>query len=92
MGDTIDKSRLEAAVDDALTRMYKEAEPGLNYPYIKAHPEEVDQDWYDQHYLDSERQEEIVEQVVDDYDLTESESTTLSMTAILDYGPRGTKR
>ena len=80
-------SNLEQAVDEALTQMYDEAEPPLDYQWAKNHPAKVDEDEHLQHYLSGERQEEIVEEVADQYDLNGVEKLSLQMETILNMGP-----
>lgn len=78
---------MEPYIEEALTRMYEEAEPSLDFKEVLENPSEQDYDWYEQHYLSSERQGEIVDNVKEKYSLNDAESRHLSMTAILDYGP-----
>lgn len=80
-------SELENAIIDALTRMYSEASPGIDYSKVLENPEEYE-DITHKHTLSSERQEEIVDDVANEYDLIEDEKTTLRMNAILYYGPQ----
>lgn len=73
--------------DDVLREMYDEAEPGLDFDDLLDDPDEYPDDWYEQHTLDSERQREILDKHLEQYDLTEQEHTSLVMTCILDLGP-----
>lgn len=81
----------EPYIEEALTRMYEEAEPSLDFQEVLENPSEQDDDWYSNHYLSSERQSEIVDGVKEKYSLNDAESLRLSMTAILNYGPSSTK-
>ena len=72
---------------DALREMYSEAEPPLDFDEVLENPEEQDDDWYINHYLPSERQREIVDKHCDKHNLSKGERTTVTMTAILNYGP-----
>lgn len=72
---------------DALREMYSEAEPPLDFDEVLENPEEQDDDWYTNHYLPSERQREIVDKHCDKHNLSKGERTTVTMTAILNYGP-----
>jgi len=75
------------AWQEALTRMYEEAEPPLDFEEVLDDPESVDNDWYKQHYLSSERQQEIVSEIEQSYDLTLGEKTHLKIETILNYAP-----
>lgn len=75
---------------DALREMYSKAEPPLDFNEALENPEDFEDGWYEEHYLESERQEEIVDKHCEKHDLSQSERTTVIMTAILNYGPRGT--
>jgi hypothetical protein len=80
-------SDLEQAVDEALTRMYAEAVPALDYQWAKENGDELDEDWYKQHYLAGDRQQEIVDEVSEKYELSTREHTSLVTEAILNMGP-----
>jgi|GEM_PF-6868289 len=79
--------RLKEVAFDALREMYEEAEPPLDFDHAVEHSEEYPDDWYSHHYLDSDRQREIVESHCDQASLSEGERTPVFMTAILHYGP-----
>lgn len=76
---------------DALREMYSEAEPPLDFDHALENPDEYGENWYVEHYLDSDRQSEIVEKHCERHDLSGDEHTAVTMTAILNYGPRGIK-
>jgi hypothetical protein len=78
---------IEPYVEEALTRMYEEAEPSLDFQKVLDDPEAMDENWYEQHYLPSERQQEIVADISEEYNLNSAEETNLIMQAILNYGP-----
>lgn len=78
---------MEPYIEEALTRMYEEAEPPLDFQDVLEDPQSVDEDWYTQHYLSSERQQEIVSAVEQLYCLTRSEKSHLVIETILNYGP-----
>lgn len=80
-------NRFEEAVTEALCRMYDEAEPGLDFEEVRKNPDTVDDEWYRDHYLDSERQKEIVREVSDEYNLTDRQHSSFVTRTILDLGP-----
>lgn len=83
-------TNLESVIDDILRQMYDEAEPGLDWDYVLENPGEFQGEWYKEHYLDGQRQDEIVEEHTEG--LSESEKTAVTMEAILNYGPRSTPK
>jgi hypothetical protein len=78
---------LESIRNDVLREMYDEAEPGLDFDEVLANPESVDEDWYAQHTLDGDRQQEIVEKHAEKHNLSEKEHTALVSECILNLGP-----
>jgi len=72
---------------DALKEIYEEAEPGLDFDDVLDNPEGYEEDWYLNHRLHADRQEEILEKHLEKHDLTEREERQARMTVILDYGP-----
>lgn len=83
---------LEEIRNEVLRQMYSEAEPGIDFDHALENPDEYEDGWYDEHYLDSERQKKIVEHAKEKYDLSDRESLNLTMSTILNLGPRGHKR
>jgi hypothetical protein len=77
----------EHIFDEVMRTMYSEADPPLDWDEARANPDEKDEDWYLQHELSQERQEEIFDTVVDDYDLLESERSVLATACLLEYAP-----
>lgn len=77
--------------DDILREMYAEAEPPLDFDEVLANPDDQPDDWYQRHYLDSERQKEIFSKHVENFEreLTSSEHADLSLTCITSLGPTG---
>lgn len=82
-----DETTVKQVAYDALEQMYDEAEPGLDFYDVVENPDDYDDDWFQQHTLDSDRQREIVDEHCEKHDLTESEETSVTWTAILDLGP-----
>lgn len=82
-------SDTENITDKILEQMYEEAEPGLDFMDLRDNPSEYPDDWYDQHHLDNERQQEIIEEHCSQHDLTQRERSSVEITCILNYGPRG---
>lgn len=85
-------SKTKQAVVEALTKIYEEAEPGLEFEHIQANPDEYPDDWYQNHFLPAERQTEIIEEMSNKYELSNKENAALSITVTLNYGPRGYKK
>lgn len=83
--------RAKEVAFDALREMYSEAEPPLDFDYALENPEEMNEDWYSQHHLDSDRQREIVNKHIDKRNLTDREENAVIFTAILDLGPANEK-
>ena len=73
--------------NDILREVYKEAEPGLDFDDLLENPEDYPDDWYSNHYLSSEREQEIFDKHTDDASLTSSEHTDLALTCITSMGP-----
>lgn len=78
---------LEELRNDILREMYAEAEPPLDFDEALENPDDMDDDWYSQHYLSKEEQERIFDEHVEDENLSSQEHTALTMTCILDLGP-----
>jgi len=78
-----------------LQKLYDEAEPGVDFQYVVENPEEFGEEWYLNHYLEQSRQEEIVNNMIEDfserYNLTTSQKTKLRTTVTLGYGPTTVK-
>lgn len=72
---------------DVLREMYEEAEPGLDFDEALEDPDEMDDDWYQQHSLPKKRQLEIRDKHCEKHNLNDSERSTVTWTAILNYGP-----
>jgi len=58
--------------NEIMQEVYEEAEPD---------------DWYSQHYLSSEREQEIFDKHTQDVDLTSSEHAHLALVCITSLGP-----
>ena len=78
---------LEEIAYDVLREIYEEAEPPLDFDDVVENPEDYGEDWYLNHRLHADRQEEILEEHLEKYDLTKREERGVRMTVILDYGP-----
>ncbi len=72
---------------DILRQMYAEAEPPLDFDDVLDSPKDFDSEWYTQHTLSQERQNEIVQEHVEQHDLSKKERTAVMCTTILDLGP-----
>jgi Tat protein secretion system quality control protein TatD with DNase activity len=70
-----------------MEQMYNEAEPGLDFMDLLENSDEYPDDWYSQHTLSSERQQEIFEEHVEAADLSDREHTQLSIECIVNLGP-----
>ena len=80
-------TELEPYIEEALTRMYEEARPPLDFTSVLENPSEMDEDWYKQHHLSSDRQEAICAEIEEEYSLSDAQKRRLSMESILNYGP-----
>lgn len=76
---------------DILREMYSEAEPPLDFDDALENPDDYDDGWYDEHYLESERQKEILEKHCEKHDVTDNQHSQIAVTAILDLGPASTR-
>lgn len=85
MGD--DTRSLEEHRDAILTKLYEEAEPGLDWNDVLENPDDYPDDFYINHTLSGDRQKEIFDNYVDNHDLDERTTSHLSILCILDYGP-----
>ncbi|AGM11532.1 hypothetical protein M199_gp134 [Halogranum tailed virus 1] len=78
---------VEQIAIDILNEMYEQAEPGLDFDDLRENPDEYPDDWYSRHYLSDEESERILEKHMEQYDLTESERSSLRWECILNKGP-----
>ena len=85
-------AELREILNDVLREMYAEAEPPLDFDEVLENPDEYGSGWYSDHYLDGNRQTEIVEKHADEHNLSRGERKSLSFSAILSYGPSSTNR
>jgi hypothetical protein len=86
------ETALDTIAREALTQIYDEAEPGLDFEEVWENPDSVDDDWYKKQYLNSKRQQEILHQHFDRNDLTQEEESSLYWTVIVDLGPTGSRK
>jgi hypothetical protein len=78
----------EDAYFEILDTLYREATPGLDYSELD--PGDAVRDsppTYLRHYLDAERQEELVEEVLDDYSIPEDLYFDAKKAVFLSKGP-----
>lgn len=87
-----DKDELREIAYDILREIYDEAEPGLDFDEVLENPNDQPDDWFSQHYLSEERQNEIYEKHCDKHDLSQSERNSVHWTAIFQYGPLGHRK
>jgi len=83
---------LREVLNDVLREMYAEAEPPLDFDDVLEKPDEYGSGWYSDHYLDGDRQKEILEKHADEHNLNRGARKLLSFSAILSYGPSSTQR
>lgn len=88
-----DMSDLKELRNDILREVYAEAEPSLDFDKMLDNPDDQPDDWYQRHYLSDERQEEIFEKHVENFEreLTRSEHADLALTCITSLGPTANK-
>lgn len=80
----------EDAYFEILDVLYEEATPGLDYSELDPVSErdtETEPPIYKQHYLDSERQEEVIESVLHDYSIPEELYFDAKRAVVLSKGP-----
>jgi len=78
------------AYDEILSELYSEATPGLDYDSLDPVSERDSEDMppmYLQHYLDGDSQEEIIEDVLDDYSIPEERYFDAKKAVLLSKGP-----
>lgn len=78
------------AYDEILTELYSEATPGLDYDSLDPVSERDTDDeppMYLQHYLDGDSQEEIIEDVLDDYSIPQNLYFNAKRDVLLGKGP-----
>lgn len=73
-----------------MREVYNEAEPGLDWDELVENPDDVEDNWWEDQYLDDEREREILNKHFDKHDLTDDEESALTWTCILEYGPSNT--
>ena len=78
---------LHEIATEILTEMYDKAEPPLDYQAVQENPGEFDEDWYLNHYLPQDTQQEILNNYLNQYDLTEKEQSEIRMFCTLYNGP-----
>lgn len=83
-----DLSEIEKEI---LNEVYSECEPPLDFDKVLENPDDYSDDWYKNHYIPKEREQEILDKHLEKHDLTEREETTITMTTILYFGPSNTK-
>lgn len=82
---------LEEVANDMLRQMYNEAEPPRDYDELLENPEEAEDEWYQNHYLDGDRVQEIFDEHCEKHNITESERTPLSIHVIMGASPTSNK-
>lgn len=82
------KQELEDLKNDMLRRLYREAEPSLDWDDLVENPEKYE-DWHpNQHVLEKERQEEIREEVMEEHGIDQEElPTSFWLDVITDKSP-----
>lgn len=67
--------------------MYAEAEPGLDIDDVIDNPDDYGDEWFMNHSLDNDRQREIFDEHVEQYDLTQGEIASLQIVTMCDLAP-----
>lgn len=80
-------SNLSKLSEEILTQMYAAADPPLDFQEVLDNHQDFDENWYQQHTLSEERQQEIIEEVLEPHKLDERERSKIVMTCTLNYGP-----
>ena len=71
-------------VYEVLTKLYAEASPPLDFQDVIENPDNYGNNWYKNHSLRSDKQQEIVDYVLEKYDneLTQRQKQTVHMEAM----------
>lgn len=76
------------AYDDIMQELYSEAVPGTDYSSVVEEGTSEDEPaLYLQHFLEGERQEEIIEDVLDEYEIPEELYFDAKKAVMLSHGP-----
>lgn len=86
-GGCMTEQTAQEVADAVLTQMYAEANPGLDWQWAQDNPDEMDDDWYTNYYLDGERQHEILDSHLDEAELSDRDETAVKLSVLLDYAP-----
>jgi len=70
-----------------LREVYEAAEPGLDFDDLLENPDEYPGEWYDNHYLSPDREQEIFDKHTEDVDLNSREHADLVLTCTVSLGP-----
>lgn len=75
-------------LENVLIRLYENSTPPLDFTDVLEYPDKYEGEYYTNHTLSSEKQNEIVNSYIEEHDLGDKEARDLRFTAILVYGPR----
>lgn len=89
--DPLTMNEIEELQKKILNELYDKAEPPADFDNIRNNPDKQPDDWYQHHYLPSNKQEEIFDKHTEDAPLTNSQRTSLALTCITSLGPTSNK-
>lgn len=75
------------AVIESLRRMYNNADPPADFDDVLENPESYSDEFYLEHELSEKRQMEIIDDVTEEFDLTDRERKKVLMVTTLELGP-----
>lgn len=74
--------------NEILIEMYAQADPPLDFQRVLESPEDYSQEWYLDHTLDSETQQNIVDDICNQNNVSKREKRILLCEAMLNLGPQ----
>lgn len=83
---SLSKEKQEEVIEEICRRLFQEAEPGMDYDKVET-PRKGDTPWYDLHYMEDEKQKQVMRQVCQEMNVPESDRDDLISAVLLQYGP-----
>lgn len=81
------ESKTTFVCKEILTQMYAAAEPPLDFNEVLENREDVDNNWYQNHTLSADRQQEIKKDIYEQFDLEDYEKSSIEM-SLLNLAPK----
>lgn len=79
--------KVSQATIESLRRVYKKAQPPVDFDDVLENPDSYSDEFYLEHELSDDQQLEIINDVSEEFDLTDRERRKVLMVAILEFGP-----